>query len=398
MSATRSILAPLTTTFTPPAQCSTFGVEGDLSSTLQYWQGQTCSGGFPHDASACWPPALLPVPSPPPNLNGWGLYSPGLHCPVGYYSACTQAVKTDGSPSSLQLGTSFDFQFPLTAGETGIGCCPAGLTCTSTQGYQTCGFIQTNGPIEGLMGFCDTSATTYSVGTEITVGEPYVTEVGNSSSTITLAEVSLYGPLIQIVFKSTDISSLASPTSASPTFTSPVAKNSVPYGSVSTGSPSNPDTDSGGLSTGAKAGIGVGVALGVIALLAIGLFFLLRHRRSRRNNNNMAGPTITPQPNEKSGTYYGQPGQYAQPSSHHASLGSGGMQQWQHGSGLPSPNHQNVELGTDAIQPKAELAAEDLRSPVSGPSTPHLGSTIQDTSRLHSRQSPDASRLSSPRF
>lgn len=120
--ATRTVLAPLTTVFTPAASCNSYMANGALAVTETYWQGQACSGGKPVDTPSCWPPALVQETSTP--FHGRGFYSPGISCPAGYSSACTAALNTDGSPSSLALGTSFVFEFPLTAGETAIGCCP----------------------------------------------------------------------------------------------------------------------------------------------------------------------------------------------------------------------------------------------------------------------------------
>lgn len=119
--ASRTVLAPLTTVFTPAATCSSYVANGILAPTVDYWQAQACSDGAPVDALPCWPPALVQTSIP---LHGRGFYSPGLSCPAGYTSACTAAQSTNGSPSPLALGTSFVFQYPLTAGETAIGCCP----------------------------------------------------------------------------------------------------------------------------------------------------------------------------------------------------------------------------------------------------------------------------------
>ena len=121
--ATRQILAPLTTIFTPAATCNSYIANGVLEAQETYWQGQACSGGGPVDTASCWPPVLVADTSTP--FHGRGFYSPGGPCPVGYSSACTAALMTNGSPSPLALGTSFLFEFPLTAGETAIGCCPS---------------------------------------------------------------------------------------------------------------------------------------------------------------------------------------------------------------------------------------------------------------------------------
>ena len=74
-------------------------------------------------AVPCWPSATT-TPPPGEKINGFGYYSPGLYCPSGYVSACTQAMLPNGAPSPMTSGVSFSFQFPPSAGETAIGCCP----------------------------------------------------------------------------------------------------------------------------------------------------------------------------------------------------------------------------------------------------------------------------------
>lgn len=63
-------------------------------------------------------------------------------------------------------------------------------------------------------------------------------------------------------------------------------------GSSSSSSPSPtvpaPNNDNGTLSTGAKAGIGVGAAIGVIALIAVGVFI---GRRTHKKKKDMRGET-----------------------------------------------------------------------------------------------------------
>ena len=129
-----NLLGPLITTFTPAPSCSVPGVNGDPS---QAWQAQQCytattiwgntltqiySGGVADDFT-CWPSTSAGVPLPTPALEGWGFYSPGLYCPVGYTATCSAALHSDGSPSSV-TGTPFNFQYNLLPGETAVGCCP----------------------------------------------------------------------------------------------------------------------------------------------------------------------------------------------------------------------------------------------------------------------------------
>ncbi|KAK0733518.1 hypothetical protein B0T26DRAFT_745553 [Lasiosphaeria miniovina] len=94
----RPILGPLTTTFTPPAPCLV--PVGQCTTCTVAWNGQECapsSGTFAQDAETCWPATTNGVPKVTLPFAGWGFYSPGLVCPVGYTSACTAiaGVKSD---------------------------------------------------------------------------------------------------------------------------------------------------------------------------------------------------------------------------------------------------------------------------------------------------------------
>jgi hypothetical protein len=115
---TCNLLGPLTTTFTPPPECSSLAFSPTLSNIEQTiaWAGQNCQGGKIQDATSCWPPARVTTRSPP--LLGWGFYSPGLSCPSGMFPAC-QADPTR-NPGAEQ----FSFQYPLGPKETASGCCP----------------------------------------------------------------------------------------------------------------------------------------------------------------------------------------------------------------------------------------------------------------------------------
>ena len=144
---TRSIIGPLTTTFTPPANCTSLAAPvsfdtGDGSeSSISNSQAQKCSwvsedgiiSSIAYDDVACWPSATGSVPSfsfntsddsPVTALNGWGIYSPGLICPHGYTTACWAEASSHGPDTTTLSGPSFEFQFGLLPGETAIGCCP----------------------------------------------------------------------------------------------------------------------------------------------------------------------------------------------------------------------------------------------------------------------------------
>lgn len=122
--ASRTLLGNLTTTFTQPASCTLAWLGAPDSGTASGWLAQDCHpvsrDEFTNeDDTDCWPPRMTGVPTPTATprvwANGWGYYSPGYICPAGYITACSA---TAGGSSD------FSMQFPLTAGETAIGCCP----------------------------------------------------------------------------------------------------------------------------------------------------------------------------------------------------------------------------------------------------------------------------------
>ncbi|KAK3395832.1 UV radiation resistance protein and autophagy-related subunit 14-domain-containing protein [Sordaria brevicollis] len=148
-----AVLGPLTTTFTPPPACATavaaiegkfLGMGGHVGNSG--WLGQACSKGKPADDTSCWPPTSSGAESRSKALDGWGYYSPGLYCPVGYATACSA---TAGGKSN------FDFQFAPGAKETAAGCCPKGYECASVDNGQTCVMAATSTDVEYVT--CDKS-------------------------------------------------------------------------------------------------------------------------------------------------------------------------------------------------------------------------------------------------
>ena len=117
----RTIIGPLTTTFTPAPACTV--VAEECSTCNAAWQAQTCfssaSGSSTNfgvqDGAECWPPGSGSVTTPIPPFLGWGFYSPGLICPAGSTSACSA---TAGGASGWPV------QFSMVPGETAVGCCP----------------------------------------------------------------------------------------------------------------------------------------------------------------------------------------------------------------------------------------------------------------------------------
>lgn len=137
--ALESNLGPLTTTFTPPSDCSSLLVRTIIDTGGDYNQfyagyGETCtvdSAGEPSTfvPESCYPGALADWHNDPdsdiPDRNDPVAYSPGLVCPVGYETACSLTRHAGGSTSiSSSNNDQYDLWNMLKDGETAIGCCP----------------------------------------------------------------------------------------------------------------------------------------------------------------------------------------------------------------------------------------------------------------------------------
>jgi hypothetical protein len=110
-------LGPLTTAWKMPDECSVNIV--NCATCGEGFRGQQCvlreGEARAEDHTRCWPPATPGAGSPSWPFMGWGYYSPGVSCPVGYTAACTAEY---GGRSE------WAHQFTLVPGETAIGCCP----------------------------------------------------------------------------------------------------------------------------------------------------------------------------------------------------------------------------------------------------------------------------------
>ena len=108
-----------------------------------------------------------------------------------------------------------------------------------------------------------------------------VTGISSTSTAVgknTLTSFEVYAPMIEIRWQSSDRSA-HTPTNTGSRSTSPPAQNS--------------SSGSSGLSTGAKAAIGVVVPVAVIAIL-VGIFFFWRRKIKKLENNNNDWPAPGP--------------------------------------------------------------------------------------------------------
>lgn len=140
---TRTILGPLTTTFTPPARCSTlhwFALEqGGWGQTYACQSDATSSSDYPRLDEGCFPPNFAsrvnaiyaaPFTYVPPDIDTatftYAFFSPAIACPSGFTQGGS-VVRKDGEtpPPSVEASAGRrNMWFLLTAGETAYGCCP----------------------------------------------------------------------------------------------------------------------------------------------------------------------------------------------------------------------------------------------------------------------------------
>ncbi|KAI0424245.1 hypothetical protein F5Y09DRAFT_335933 [Xylaria sp. FL1042] len=259
------------------------------------WAAQTCIDGTVTDNTDCWPPRAGNVPKTSGAVLGWGIYSPGIVCPGGFTPV---AAATHGGSSD------FEFQYPLSAGETAIGCCPkdrhSSLVIVATSGfspiqdpnrYQTC--VQFKPTTTFLVGSCGTDGPTYT---------PF--SIGGTLNSTQYNSFSVSAPFIQVVYQASDMPRES--TTQSPTSSSSSSSSSNPSTASQPNSPSPESNKSTALSPGATAGIVIGAILGAI-FIATATFCLWRARK-RRASPRQAAEFVPPEfkPFAPASVAYGQ--------------------------------------------------------------------------------------------
>ncbi|KAJ6781018.1 hypothetical protein PWT90_04920 [Aphanocladium album] len=272
-------LGLLTSDFSPPSSCAslTLGYFGHLKGATEivtFDYGHACD---PLDARhldpSCYPPRYAAAFD---NLNEavetsniiFPVFSPASKCPSGYVSACGFGGPTSTFPEHAQhknlvhrqlaVGqTSNNFNTLMTqllaTTQTAIGCCPSGYSCYADRAYH-----------------CVSEA---SVGAVVTADANTFckSHTANMRKYTAASSDSMYADAPCLVLVQ-DLSTTQSTTSA--------ASSTPNYTSTNETSSNSKDTEGGGLSTGAKAAIGVCIPLFAI-FAALGLFVCYR-RRSRR--------------------------------------------------------------------------------------------------------------------
>ncbi|KAF2639070.1 hypothetical protein P280DRAFT_481827 [Massarina eburnea CBS 473.64] len=192
--ATRINLGPLTTAFALPSHCSRIAITGTNAV-----RGQTCrvkATATAEDDIGCWPrPTAIPsAAASASSLQGLGFYSPGVMCPTGYISACSQVSAPGNMPQVTGAPVAdFGFQFPLVAGERAIGCCPQGYQCAMQGGAQTCHQVATSTKLDAMT--CEGVAVKGLDAFQV----PFTAE-GK-----TVQSLDVWAPLIQINHQITDL-------------------------------------------------------------------------------------------------------------------------------------------------------------------------------------------------
>ncbi|KAL6707676.1 hypothetical protein ACN47E_003797 [Coniothyrium glycines] len=234
--------AALTTTFTPPARCTQdpWQMTWDEAQNAHY--GLLGGSGY----SSCLPPSFTPDTS--------FYYSPGLYCPAGYSTACSSTQVIGSETATIAT------------------CCPSGFSC---QGRTRSAY-----PWEYTLGCTSACSSSYSL---------TYTDASTLIPTTCNLGFGLNAYSVQLRYRSADLATRSPPASSSPaSVTAAAAPAPTTSLSAATSAPSSPGPDDG-LSTGAKAGIGVGSVLGVALVAAIcSLAWVLRSKS--RSGHRYTGP------------------------------------------------------------------------------------------------------------
>ena len=147
---TTTNLGPLTTVFTPPDSCTTLiYAESDANLTDAFPQtsfdrfvyAATCGTVFANAYGVG--PDCVPskygeaynkiVESSSLETVMWPVYSPGLHCPAGYYSACAFSKPLrSATPGSQTTDTFSSMMYSLVQpGEVAFACCPRSVNLST---------------------------------------------------------------------------------------------------------------------------------------------------------------------------------------------------------------------------------------------------------------------------
>lgn len=271
-------------TTTPPASSTSTKTALVITSfpsnplTTTFTRGDNC-GGINNPSR---PPILMIDDEPscmPPGFTGASsaFFSPGIACPSGYWTACHD---TTGVASITTVTCC-----PTYGADISLSCVPNPLSLSEVWETMFCTWMAPRSP-----------------GTVITLTKSEDGRTSTVTERITAnAGINAYG--VRMVYQSSDLnpsSSSTSSTSASEDASStPANPTANPYAgpSSSNGAVTTSGPEPGGLSTGAKAAIGVVVPLLVIGALVAG-FLLWRRRRGAREAALSSAPPPPQPPSE----------------------------------------------------------------------------------------------------
>ncbi|CAF3563222.1 unnamed protein product [Fusarium graminearum] len=270
MSDNGTILGPLTRTWTYPSRCNLLFLADCPTCTIAV-QAQQCNTASSITVESfedllCWPPATKSKAFKPPISFG-GIYKPASECPQGYTVACT----AEGTTKS-----DFEFQYEANEDEFIRGCCPSGYECAKYGGTQTCESVYSTGMTE--VASCSSGSTVLK-----SLGAP-VQYRSMETGILRIESVTMHAPMFQLAGSEPfEISSTSD--SESVFLTSSTTNLSSTSAETSTSSV-EPDSR-GGLSTGAQAGIGVGVGVVGFGILGAAFYLWRRRRRSKVPSKSM---------------------------------------------------------------------------------------------------------------
>jgi hypothetical protein len=260
-----NFLGPLTTTFTPPADCDLLTVwinpqvEGSTTRT-------TYTNLFQYDIS--WPAGGRCFPSGRPTGSFQGddfYYSPGL-CPKGWTSYQSGMRSNDGI-------------------ETVAMCCPSGFTRTSD--FDIVGSSEFTACNSKILAVATVTAVVVSgPNPDVIPGNPIGTIVPSTVTDFVLTTgVGKGAPPFYIRYRAGDF---AIPSSTSSHSTIPTSSSSLSKNPTSTSSqfpaPTPAPNLNVGLSNGARIGLGVGIPMAIIILAAIVTTIWIRRCRQKRSH------------------------------------------------------------------------------------------------------------------
>ncbi|KAJ4856036.1 hypothetical protein T069G_09404 [Trichoderma breve] len=268
----RENLGPLTTTFTPPTDCTGLQFVADSAVGQNIAASLFCNNPSSSNApdfngvsviKSCFPSGFASFYNKDwltaPYLEYVGVYSPASICPSGYTAACVQTRSKGQSDPFANKANNVASEIiwnMLNVGETVSGCCPTGYGCDTF--------------IASLCTSRPASPITVTDGLTCTGILPPVSDP-------TVADLAIAMRVMVVHTATSEHTATRTTTSSAPA--SSVPSPSAPASSVPSENP--PSKPSQGLPLAAKIAIGVVIPL-IVILSGAACFFIYRYRRRRK--------------------------------------------------------------------------------------------------------------------